>query len=239
MQLGVATHFSQGWSTSLLGKLKDLGITEIRDEQPWDQIESKPGQYAFPGRLTNYMDQAEGLGVDALLVFTSGNTLYDSGKTPYSAEGRQGYANHILAVLQKYGTQVKEIEIWNEFNGGGFDSPTGLDDATHYTQLLKTVWDTVKPLFPDVKILGGSAMSIGVGALEEIFQKGALSYMDAVAVHPYRDNPEHVDDELNHLTQVMAKYGAVKPIYVTEFGKWFESAAAAPDWMVKMVTLMS
>jgi len=239
MQLGVQTHFSQGWSTTLLSKLKDLGITEIRDEQEWNKVEIKTGQYSFPTGLTNYMDKAEAIGVDTLLVFTSANTLYDSGKTPYSAEGRQAYANYIVNVLQKYGTQVKEIEIWNEFNGGGFNSPTGLDDATHYTQLLKTVWDTVKPLFPDVKILGGSTLSVGVGALEEIFQKGALNYMDAVAVHPYRDNPEHVDDELSHLNDVMAKYGAVKPIYATEFGKWFESAAEAPDWMVKMVTLMS
>ncbi len=115
MQLGVQTHFSQGWSTSLLGKLKDLGVTEIRDEQVWDQIESTAGQYNFSGKVTNYMDMAEGLGVDALLVFTSGNALYDSGKTPYSVEGRQAYANHIVAVLQKYGSQVKEIEIWNEF----------------------------------------------------------------------------------------------------------------------------
>ncbi len=238
MQLGVATHFEQGWGTEWLAKAKAVGVDLIRDEQGWGKIETSSGVYNFPASQSNYLTMAAGEGIPALLVFTSGNALYDSGYTPYTAEGRQAYANYIVAVLRKYGPEVKEIEVWNEFNGN-YSGPGVSDKSASYTQLLKTVWDTVKPLFPDVKVLGGSTNMVGAGALESLFKLGALNYMDGVVVHPYRNNPEHVDDELTHLQDLMAKYGAVKPIYATEMSNNFANAADAPAWMVKMVTLLS
>lgn len=239
MELGVQTHFSQNWNTAILDKIAALGVTEIRDSQPWATVEKTTGSYVFTPTLTNYMAQADNRGIGALLTFASANTLYDSGYTPYTAAGRQAYANYIVTVLKKYPGQVQEIEIWNEFNTGNFTGPAGSDSAAAYTALLKTVWETVKPLFPDVQILGGSTNVIGVGALEAIFKLGALNYMDGVAVHPYRSTPEHVDDELAHLQAVMANYGAVKPIYATEFGNQFANANDVPDFMLKDVTLMA
>jgi len=238
MKLGVATHFEQGWGTEWLAKAKAVGADLIRDEQGWGKIELTRGNYEFPASQSNYLQLAASERIPALLVFTSGNALYDSGHTPYTAEGRQAYANYIAAVLKKYGPEVKEIEVWNEFNGN-YSGPGAADRSQSYTLLLKTVWDTVKPLFPDVQILGGSTNSVGSGALESIFKLGALNYMDGVVVHPYRTNPEHVDDELTHLQGVMARYGAVKPIYATEMSNDFANPADAPGWMVKMVTLLS
>lgn len=238
MELAVQTHFSQGWNTSLIAKIAALGATEIRDEQEWGKVETSVDNYVFTPTLTNYMAKVNAAGIGTMLTFTSGNALFDSGKTPYTQEGRDAYADYIVAALTKYGSQVEEIEVWNEFNGN-YTGPGAADRATYYTALLKTVYDKVKPLFPDVKILGGSTQSVATGALESIFKLGALSYMDGVVVHPYRNTPEHVDDELTHLNEVMAKYGAVKPIYATEFGNSFKDAAEAPDFMVKMVTLMS
>ena len=238
MKLGVATHFEQGWGTEWLAKAKAVGADLIRDEQSWGKIELSPGNFNFPASQSNYLQMAAGENIPALLVFTSGNTLYDSGHTPYTAEGRQAYANFIVEVLKKYGSEVKEIEVWNEFNGN-YSGPGAGDRSQSYTLLLKTVWDTVKPLFPDVAILGGSTNVIGSGALESLFKLGALNYMDGVVVHPYRNNPEHVDDELTHLQAVMARYGTVKPIYATELSNNFANAADAPAWMVKMVTLLS
>ncbi|WAJ29171.1 calcium-binding protein [Antarcticirhabdus aurantiaca] len=239
MKLDVQTHFSQGWNTKLIEKAKQLGVEEIRDSQPWGKVETTQGQYVFPSQLVNYMDAADKAGIASLLTFASANALYDSGLTPYTAEGRQAYANHIMAVLKKYGDQVQEIEIWNEFNTGNFKGPALSNEAFYYTELLKVVWETVKTKHPDVVILGGSVNVVGTGALEEIFAKGALDYMDAVAIHPYRPQPEHVDAEIAHLQSVMARYGEVKPIYATEFGKEFADASEAPAYMLKMATLMA
>ncbi|WP_293677602.1 glycosyl hydrolase [uncultured Phenylobacterium sp.] len=240
MKLGVQTHFSQGWSTTLLDRAKALGVTGIRDSQPWSAVEKTPDTYSFPTAYTDYMSKAAVLEVGTLLTFASTNTLFDRGLTPYTAAGRQAYADYIVAVLDKYGSRVEEVEIWNEFNGDNFvTGPAAADKATAYTELLKVVYTTVKAAHPEVVVLGGAAHSVATGYLEDLFERGALDYMDAVAIHPYRSTPEHVDDELRHLTETMARYGAPKPIYATEFGNQFSDAAAAPDYLVKMVTMMS
>jgi Ca2+-binding RTX toxin-like protein len=240
MYLGVQTHFSQGWSISLLDKAKSLGVSEIRDSQPWGAVETATGEYTFPAAYDNYMARADGLGIGSLLTFSSTNTLFDGGLTPYTDEGRQAYADYIVAVLDRYGPLVQEVEVWNEFNGDNFISGPAMSDRAHYyTELLEVVYTTVKAAHPEVEILGGAAHSVATGYLEDLFEQGALNYMDGVAIHPYRANPEHVDDELRHLTEVMARYGDVKPIYATEFGNEFTDAAAAPDYLIKMVAMMS
>jgi hypothetical protein len=240
MELGVQTHFSQGWNVSLLDKAVALGAKDIRDSQPWNAVEKTEGVYNFSTTLTNYMAKADKLDVGTTLTFSGANTLYDKGLTPYTAAGREAYADYIVKVLEKYGDTVEEVEIWNEFNGDNFvEGPATSDRATYYTELLKTVYETVKPLFPNVKILGGAAHSVSTGYLEDLFREGALKYMDAVALHPYRTTPEHLDDELKHLQAVMKTFGVVKPIYATEFGKEFANPADAPAYLIKMVTMMS
>jgi Ca2+-binding RTX toxin-like protein len=239
MDLGVQTHFSQGWNQSFVELAAKLGVTEIRDSQPWASVEKAPGVYNFTPRLSDYMAKADKAGIDTLLTFASANALYDSGYTPYTDAGRDAYANYIVQVLKKYPGQVQEIEIWNEFNSDNFTGVAAGDETKYYILLLKAVHDKVKPLFPDVAILGASVNVVGVGAMESLFKLGALDYMDGVAIHPYRSAPEHVDAEIQHLKDVMGKYGAVKPIYATEFGNQFDNAEQVPDFMLKMVTLMA
>jgi len=240
MELGVQTHFSQGWSLSLLDKAKSLGVDEIRDSQPWNIVETTPGVYNYTSQLTSYMGKTASLGMDAILVFGANNPLYDGGQTPYTAAGRAAYAKYVVATLNKYGDTVKAIEVGNEFNGANVvTGPAAKNLAYYYTELLKTVYQAVKATHPEVQVLGGAAHSVATGYLTDIFKLGGLNYMDGVALHPYRGSPEHVDDELARLNQVMAQYGGAKPIYATEFGQEFTDPAQAPAYLIKMVTMMS
>ena len=240
MELGVQTHFSQGWNLSLLDKAKSLGIEQIRDAQPWNLVETKAGVYNYSSMLTDYMAKTESLGMDAILTFSSTNALYDSGLTPYTAAGRQAYANYVVATLDKYGDTVKAVEVWNEFNGVNFTTgPATKNLAYYYMELLKTVYQAVKAAHPEVMVLGGAAHSVATGYLSDLFKLGGLNYMDGVALHPYRNTPEHVDDELRRLNDAMAQFGGAKPIFATEFGKEFADPAQAPTFLIKMVTQMS
>ena len=240
MELGAQTHFSQGWSLSLLDKAKALGIDQIRDSQPWGMVETTAGVYNYTSQLTNYMAKTASLGMDAILTFSSTNALYDSGLTPYTAAGRKAYADYVVATLDKYGDTVKAVEVGNEFNGVNFvTGPATSNVAYYYNELLKTVYQAVKAVHPEVMVLGGAAHSVATGYLTDLFKLGALNYMDGIALHPYRNTPEHVDDELNRLNQVMAQYGGVKPIFATEFAQEFSDPALAPTFLIKMVTQMS
>lgn len=238
MELGGQTHFSQGQNTGLLSLVKALGVTEIRDSIPWSVVETARGQYNIPSGYDSYMQAADNQGMSMILTFAGTNRLHDHNVTPYTPEGRQAFANYVVDVLDHYHGHVGAIEIGNEFNGNNFVSgPALTDHAKYYFELLKTVYTTVKAHHPGVEILGGAAHSVSTGYLAEIFARGGLKYMDGVALHPYRPSPEHVDDELRHLNEVMAKFGGVKPIYATEFGT--TNTAEAPAYMLKMVTLMA
>src|SRR5262249_11773433 len=136
------------------------GIGRVRDEQPWRQVEKKRGAYAFSQRLTEYMDALAAQKLDPLIVLAFANPHYDGGKTSYTAEGRAGYAAYADAVLQRFGSRVRALEVWNEFNGSFCDGPCRDDRPAAYSALLKETYRTLKARSPAVTVLGGAAVPI-------------------------------------------------------------------------------
>ena len=51
--------------------------------------------------------------------------------------------------------------------------------------MLRKVHETIKPQYPDVKIVAGATVPIAHGFFKGIFEQGAMPYLDAVSVHPY------------------------------------------------------
>jgi hypothetical protein len=54
-RFGVMTHFAQGWGTDLIPLISGAGISHVRDELYWAEVEPQPGTYVFPDRYTRYM----------------------------------------------------------------------------------------------------------------------------------------------------------------------------------------
>ncbi|EWY37086.1 hypothetical protein N825_21815 [Skermanella stibiiresistens SB22] len=139
--------------------------------------------------------------------------------------------------MDKYDGKIEQIEIWNEYNGGGFVTGPALNDrATYYTAMLKTAYTAIKAAHPEVTVIGGASHSIALGYLEGLFKLDALKYMDGLAIHPYPSTPEYVGKEIGQLNALMASYGGVKPLHVTEMGQELDDPADAPGYMIKMGT---
>lgn len=239
MDLGVQTHFAQNWNIALLDKAADLGIRNIRDEQYWAAIEQRPGVYKFPVRFTRYMAVAAAHGIEPLITLSFANPFYDQGFSPYTAAGRKAFADYAIAVLDQYRGQIKAVEIWNEYNGSFASGPATKDRPFYYTEMLKTAYSAIKEKYPEVMVLGASTVLIPLPYIEDLFEHGALDYMDAISIHPYRARPNGVAKEIRALQALMRTYGQAKPIYVTEFGRAFDDPAEAPGYMVKMATLLA
>ena len=249
---GVMTHFATGMplDSRLLPILEKGGISWIRDEQPWDALEKTKGHYDFPPQDTAYMEAARKANMNVLFDASFGNELYDGqpgvkvyALAPYTPEGYSGYANYCAAVLQRYGPQIRDIEIWNEYNGTFCDGAAAKDRPKHYTELLKAAYAKVKSVRPDVQVLGGAAVKIPMPYLEKLFKLGALDSMDAVAVHPYQ-TPETVVRSLTELVALTRKYngGKSKPIWATECGYSYDKTAdraEAASFLVRMMVLES
>lgn len=238
---GVQTHFFQGWHGATSLRLADqVGARMLRDTVPWTTVETRPGVYAFTAApLQTLASFCAGNG-KLILTILPKNPLYDGGRAVSSDAGQTAYANYVKAVLDRFGSCVSAIEVGNEINNSGaLDYPAGMDKPRTYVALLRKLKQLVKPAHPGAVILGGSTNAIGTGFLEKLFAAGALDAMDGVAVHPYRSIGEGVDDEIEHLRDVMRRYGRPVPIWATEFSIDTPDQVAGAAGLVKTAALLN
>lgn len=217
---GVATHFAQGMTPKMLPLLKAAGIGMIRDELYWDQVEQEKGKYTFTSRYENYMQALEQVQMSPLIIMTFANKLHDEGKTPWTDAGCDAFGDYGNAIQDRFGKQINWLEVWNEYNGSWCDGPAAQDRPKSYVKLLKHAYEKIKSRNPDTKVLGCAAVLLPRPYMEGIFANGGLPYMDGVVIHPYRNRPEGVDDEVEQLRAAMRQYdqGREKEIWATETG---------------------
>lgn len=239
LALGTQTHFSHGWRLPWMDRARSLGASRLRDGLGWAAIETRPGVYDFDPYHVDFLEKARRDGIGLLLCIDPRHPAYDDGHTAFSETARTAFAAYLDALLDRYGDVVKAIEVGNEINSqDGMSGDAGGRRAQAHVALLTTIHRQVKPSHPDVAILGGSTNVIGTGFLEHIFAAGGLEVMDGVAVHPYRDQAEHVDVELAHLTRAMSRHGRIVPIHATEFGSEVDRPEEASPLMLKMVAML-
>lgn len=227
-RFGVAGQFSKSMSTDVLPLLRKMGATVIRNDIEWSWVERTKGKYNF-SRSDAFMKEFQHEGLAPVLTMAFGNKNYDHQKgvsawaaAPHTSNEYKAYANYCASVLKHYGQQVKVMEIWNEYNGSFAKGMAATDRPEYYTQMLKVAYKRIKSIRPDVTVVGGAMVKIPLPYFEELCKAGALKYMDAIAVHPYRATPKGVEHEIAQLVEVTKKYnnGEPKPIYVTEIGTW-------------------
>ena len=219
-RFGVMTHFAQGWDVDVLPLVRRAGLTSIRDEHYWSEVETKPGNYSFPRKSVRYMAASQRLGLEPLVVMSFANPHYDDGLTPYTDAGRKAFGRYGESIVGRFGDQVKVLEVWNEYNGSWCSGPSAEDRPRYYTKMLREAYERVKRASPGVTVLGGAAVNIPVPYLESIFRHGGLKYMDGLVIHPYRKRPDGVNAELARLESKIREYnsGQTIPIWVTETG---------------------
>ena len=223
---GVVTHFAQFFDQSVIPLIARAGIRHVRDEQYWAHIEQQKGMFTYPAKFTDYMGKAKAASITPLIALTWSNQFYEweAGvfTAPYSDNGRLGYANYALEVLNKYAGQIKAVEVWNEYNAGTFiKGPATTNKPLYYKLMLQKVYETIKPSHPYVKVVAGATVPTAHGFLKSLFSQGAMPYLDAVSIHPYRSYPDGVDLEIAELRELMKIFngGIEKPIWATEFSR--------------------
>lgn len=217
---GVATHFAQGMDPGIIPTLKKAGIAMIRDELYWGEVETRPKQYEFVDRYVRFMDAARGAGVVPLIIMSYANKLYDGGQTPWTDEGCDAFGDYGRAIIERFGPQIRWLEVWNEYNGSWCEGPAAKDRPKSHVKLLQHAHAKIKAKDPRVAVLGGAAVLLPLPYLEGVFKHGGLDYMDGLVIHPYRARPEGVDEEIEQLRAAMRKYGGgkEKDIWATETG---------------------
>jgi hypothetical protein len=220
---GVQTHSAQAGDLRAYTLFARAGIAHFRDEQYWEHIEKQKGVYTYPSMFTEYMAKAGAAKMQPLLTLDWSNPMYDYSAgmftAPHTDNGRAGFAAYSAEIVRKY-PAVKAVEVWNEYNAGTFiTGPATANKAYHYKLMLEKTALAVRAARSGVKILAGGTVPVTHGFLRDVFAQGAMPFLDAVSVHPYRKTPEGVDAEMAELRELIKRHnnGAEKPIWATEF----------------------
>jgi len=229
---GIASHLHReafGWSGELAQLIKYAGARTARGGYEWS-IEKSPGQYTFSPQPERFMSHVVANGLKSMFVSGYNNQFYDNNMTPYTDAGREGFANYVNAYINQYKDHLVGVQVYNEFNGGFGKRGNSPADSKpeYYYKLLKKTYETVKANHPDFVVSGMVTAGIDLNWIEEVFKLGGMSYLDNVAVHPYRYGravvkdraPEGMAAELEQLKQLIRDYngGELKPIWISEFG---------------------
>jgi hypothetical protein len=232
---GVCTHFGQFKHKvpETLELIKRMGATWIRDELYWSNIERERNKFQFPEYYDAYMKAAGELGIRPLIIFNYANRHYDNGLAPHTEEGRQAFARYCVELMNRYGQICQHWEVWNEPNIGFWQPKPNPED---YTNLLKTVYETVKKVDLKATVVGVCTAGTDSRFIEEVLKRGGGKFMDAISVHPYRypRSPEATGfvDEMKRLRELLDKYdvGQLK-VWLTEFGYPTHITGGTPQWL--------
>ncbi|MCS7264697.1 MAG: glycosyl hydrolase [Armatimonadetes bacterium] len=232
---GVCTHFAQFKHKvpDTLQLIKQMGAAWIRDELYWSNVEREKGKFEFPEYYEAYMKVAGELGIRPLIIFNYANRHYDKGLAPHTEEGRKAFARYCIELMKRYGQICRHWEVWNEPNIGFWQPKPNPED---YTNLLKTVYETVKSFDPQATVVGVCTAGTDLSFIEEVLKRGGGKFMDAISVHPYRypRSPEATDfvGEMKRLKDLLDKYdvGHLK-VWLTEFGYPTHITGGTPQWL--------
>lgn len=239
MVLGVNTHFEQGWPIAALNKVRESGAVEVRESISWGKIERVPGRYDFTPKNSGYLDTLCARHIPVLLVVPVRNTLYDGGGPPVSARGQAAYGRFVRTVVDRFPC-VGAIEVGNEVNAVSRKFPrSARDRAADHVGLVRATRAALTGVKRPVQLVGGSSLMVATGFLEKLFAAGLLPLVDAVAIHPYADVPETLPAQIRRLRAAMARAGAVKPLWATEFGLYYPTPEAAPPHAWKVMAILS
>ena len=243
-KIGVHTRLTdevEEWKIKkTLEMVREMGAPWIVEYFPWGYIENDEGQYDWShADLVVDHAQRQGLTVIARLGFVPNWARPKDSVTSYLDEAHYTYfANFVRAFVTHFKGRIRYIVIWNEPNTN-FEWGYRPVDPAGYVKLLQAVYPAAKQADPDVQVLAGAlapvlappgatdAMS-DLEYLQKMYDAGAKSYFDILAVHAYGwrspadelPSPDRVNFRRTELLHdIMIKNGdAAKHIIITEGG---------------------
>lgn len=195
--VGVNIHFVTGHEKDL-DLIAAAGFKFIRMDFSWQAIERRKGEYHWAG-YEELLANLDKRGLRALLILDYSHPLYEeavisphpqTGKehktiaSPQRPESVAAFARWAAAAAKHFQGRRVLWEIWNEPNIH-FWAPKA--DVRQYTTLALATAQAIREADPRATIIGPASAGFPWEFLESFFQSGALEYLDAVSVHPYRD----------------------------------------------------
>jgi polysaccharide biosynthesis protein PslG len=212
---GVVSHLYYTDRERVLTLSGIAGYTWVRQQIQWKDIEGpQPKDYKW-GDLDNIVEDVSSRNIKLLISIVKSPSFYNP--TNGLPQNPADMGDFVAALVQRYGTKINAIEIWNEQNlaieNGGRVTE---EDAGRYVEILAESFRRIKALEPSIVVLAGAPSSSGVNdpniaVSDENYYRAMYSYnggmikdfFDAQAVHPggaanppdtmWPDNPSYIE----------------------------------------------
>ncbi|TXH03216.1 MAG: hypothetical protein E6R07_13000 [Nevskiaceae bacterium] len=214
--VGINIHFVKGGEQDL-DLIAAAGIKVVRTDLKWEDTERLRGVYDW----TAYDELAANLakrGLRPYFILDYSNALheetverramllwsYTEVMSPHTPQSIDAFARWAAEAARHFRQYRPVWEIWNEPNIK-FWKPK--PDVDAYSQLALATCAAVRKADPDATVVAPAASGFPWDYLENFFKSGALSCLDGVSVHPYRnDLPESVGADYARLRQLVDRY---------------------------------
>lgn len=236
-QMGVCTHFAQLGDLSEeeqnrviqnnLDLIQKAGIKWIRDEMYW--TEEPKGNVLVLDLWERYVSAATERDINILLCLGYGHTYY-GGSFPHTEEQIAAFANYCAKMAQSF-PQIKNFEIWNEWNGGSLGSGGQAVDssAAAYAKVVLAASKAIKAVRPDANIIAGATVGGSWPWIRDMMNvDGVYEAIDAVSMHPYcyptapennTDSKGNIAADVNNAYNIALDKGKdAIPVWLTEVG---------------------
>ncbi len=221
---------------SRLKAMQQAGIKWGRQDFMWRRIEKTEGEYVWSG----YDVLVEKCRAHGLMIF--GNLSYQPQFYDLRTDkAAQAYATFARTAAKRYAGMVDHWQIWNEPNLGFLKG-----DVEAYAKFLTAAGQAIHEANPKAKVLALNMAFCDVLWASNVMQRVPNEAFDIVCFHPYRNpnapednfdwwvrdqyikrfNPQLTTNYLlahesflaqtDELISAMKKFGAPKPLWVTE-----------------------
>jgi uncharacterized repeat protein (TIGR01451 family) len=174
--------------------VQDLGMTWVKQQVRWAQIEGTQGNYGWAG-LDHIVDTYRAAGFEVLLSVTAAPDWARPGKPPDGPpDDYQHFYTFMGVMAEHFEGRVRAYEIWNEPNLKR-EWNEELISAWNYTRLLRGAYQAIKAADPQAIVvsagLNPTGLSDNVNAvddreyLQRLYTAGFEYYCDAIGAHPY------------------------------------------------------
>lgn len=232
--MGVTAHFFYTRPGELQA-FRSAGLTWVRREMNWMDIERERGVYRFRD-WDKVVDSLTAHGIRIVFLMGYGNKLYDQGRSPATPEAIEAYANWVAAAVARYRGRGIVWEIWNEPNWHFW---TPKPDVDAYLRLLAATARKARAADPGVVLLGPAQAGSDTAYADSCVRRGILEHIDGYSLHPYRtSNPESLEPELASLRRILSRGGRKVPVVVTEWGYSTGDAAVPPRTQARFLARM-
>src|SRR5690348_9551698 len=218
--VGVNIHFTRDHGRDL-DWIAAAGFRFVRMDFVWASIEREKGKYDWSAYDTLTAD-LEHRGLRAIYILDYSNPLYEgtvaatnpvtgqiehqSTASPQHPASVAAFAGWAAAAAEHFRGHRIIWEIWNEPNIG-FWKPQ--PDARQYATLALATCRALRAADPNCTIIAPASSSFPWEFMEVLFKAGALEYLDAVSVHPYRSGqrgPETAKADYDKLREMIDRY---------------------------------